>query len=105
MKRFFPLLFFIWIFVSVLSAQTAKPTVTPAHAPAKNDEDVVKISTNLIQVDVTVTDKKGKIVTDLKPEDFEIFENNNKQDITNFSFIASAPEVSPSPTATQKNTA
>ncbi|MBX7173884.1 MAG: VWA domain-containing protein, partial [Pyrinomonadaceae bacterium] len=50
------------------------------------------------QVDVVVTDKKGKIVTDLKPEDFEIFENNQKQDITNFSFIANAPEVKPSPT-------
>jgi VWFA-related protein len=60
-------------------AQTATPTP---------DEDVVKISTNLIQIDVTVTDKKGNIVTDLKPEDFEIYENGEKQSITNFSFVS-----------------
>lgn len=63
-------------------AQTATPTPTPA------DDDVVKISVNLIQVDVTVTDSKGNPVTDLKPEDFEIYENGEKQNISNFSFIS-----------------
>jgi VWFA-related protein len=57
-----------------------KPTPTP-------DDDVVKISTNLIQIDVIVTDNKGKIVTDLKPEDFEIYENGKKQEMTNFLFV------------------
>ncbi len=80
MKKFLISLVFI-IFCSVfLFAQT--PTPTPA------DDDVVKISTTLIQVDVTVTDKKGNIVKDLKREDFEIFENGERQDISNFSFIS-----------------
>jgi VWFA-related protein len=48
---------------------------------------VVKISTTVIQVDTTVTDKNGKIITDLKAEDFEIFENNEKRPITFFSFV------------------
>ncbi|HRH40927.1 MAG TPA: VWA domain-containing protein [Pyrinomonadaceae bacterium] len=94
MKKFFPSLV-ILIFSCILSfAQT--PTPTPK--PVTNDEEVVKISTTLIQVDVTVTDRKGKIVTNLKPEDFEIFENNEKQTITNFSFISSVPEATPAPT-------
>lgn len=94
MKKFFPSVV-ILIFSCVLSfAQT--PTPTPK--PVTNDEEVVKISTTLIQVDVTVTDRKGKIVTNLKPEDFEIFENNEKQAITNFSFISSVPEATPTPT-------
>ena len=42
----------------------------PTPAPTA-DTDVVKISTNLIQVDVTVTDGRGKIVHGLEPEDFE----------------------------------
>lgn len=62
------------------AAFAQKPTPTP-------DDDVVKISTNLIQIDVIVTDNKGKIATDLKPEDFEIYENGKKQDITNFLFV------------------
>lgn len=80
MKKIFLVLVFLFAFPLFALAQT--PTPTP-------DDDVVKISTNLIQIDVTVTDKKGNIVKDLKPEDFEIFENGEKQDITTFSFISS----------------
>jgi VWFA-related protein len=67
-------------------AQT--PTPTPV-----DDESVIVISTTLIQIDVGVTDKNGKIVTDLKPDDFEIFENGKKQVITNFSFVTSVPKA------------
>jgi len=49
---------------------------------------VVKITTNLIQIDVTVTDKNGKTVPDLRAEDFEIYENGEKQSISNFLFIS-----------------
>ncbi|CAN5807349.1 hypothetical protein BH20ACI3_BH20ACI3_17850 [soil metagenome] len=54
----------------------------------KHDE-VVRVTTNLVQVDVVVTDKDGKQVTDLRPEELEILEDNRKQPITNFSYIAS----------------
>lgn len=33
------------------------------------EDEVVKISTNIIQIDVTVTDKKGNPIKDLKPGD------------------------------------
>jgi len=64
---------------------------TPTPIQTENDE-VIKISTQLIQLDVTVTDKNNNIVTDLKPEDFEVYENGKKQNITNFSFIGIAPQ-------------
>lgn len=56
-------------------------------APTKID-DVVKITTTLIQLDVTVTDSKGKPIQDLKPDEIEIFENGQKQVISNFSFVS-----------------
>jgi len=68
-------------------SQTATPT------PPGNDNDVVKISTNLIQLDVSVTDKKGNPVSDLKPEDFEIYENGKKQSVTNLSFMSNKRQV------------
>ncbi|MGI8545337.1 MAG: VWA domain-containing protein [Aridibacter sp.] len=74
----------IFLIPTVVSSQTPQPTATPI-----DDDDVVKITTNLIQIDVIVTDKKGNQVTDLKPEDFEIYENGKKQNITNFSYILS----------------
>jgi VWFA-related protein len=86
MKKFF-LLTALTLFGGLnIFSQNATPT------PPAPDEDVVKISTNLIQVDVTVTDSKGNIVKDLKPEDFEIYENGEKQKITNFSFVSSVKE-------------
>ena len=69
------------------NGQTPRPTPTPVPV---DSEDVVKISTSLIQVDVTVTDWKGNVVTGLKREDFEIFENGERQDISNFAFVAGA---------------
>ncbi len=87
-------IFFITLFAAAISAQTPKPSATP---PGETD-DTIKISTTLIQVDVTVTDKDGKIVTDLKPEDFEVYENGKKQDITNFSFIAVDSKTKPAET-------
>lgn len=75
---------------------TALPLPSPGPA---DDDDVVRITTNLVQFDVTVTDKNGKPVPDLKPEDFEISENGQRQEISNFSYIAvagSATNVAPS---------
>lgn len=83
------------LLISTLAAsQTPTPTPTPT-TPA--GDDVVKISTNLIQLDVTVTDSKGRIVTGLKAEDFEIFENGEKQEITDFSFVSSVREIVQNP--------
>ena len=69
-----------------------QPTPTPAPPPAQErprqpeSDDVVRITTNLVQVDAVITDQKGKLVTDLRPEEVEIYEDGREQKITNFSF-------------------
>ncbi len=63
---------------------------TPTPTPIETD-DVVKISTTLIQIDVSITDKKGNPVTDLRRDEVEIYENGVKQEITNFSFVFANP--------------
>jgi hypothetical protein len=60
---------------------------TEQKAP-QSKEDVVRISVTLVQVDAVVTDDKGRQVTDLKPEDFQILEDGRPQRITNFSYIS-----------------
>ncbi len=89
MKNLTASLAFIFLFGLAIAAQT--PTPTPP--PVEDDGDVVKISTTLIQVDVTVTDKDGKPITDLKPEEVEIYENGEKQQISNFSFVSNVRAV------------
>ena len=76
----FGLLLFFAIGVSAQNGQV------PAPQKPQDTKDVVRISTNLIQVDVAVTDKKGNPITDLKPEEVEIYENGKLQKISNFSF-------------------
>ena len=86
MKKFLPVILTVLFAAASSSAQAPQPAPKPT---APGDDDVVKISTNLIQVDITVTDAKGKVITDLKPEEVEIYENGEKEKITNFSFISS----------------
>jgi VWFA-related protein len=42
---------------------------------------------NYVRVDVIVSDKTGKPIDDLKPTDFEVFEDNKPQAIENFKLI------------------
>ena len=66
-----------------------KPAQKPEPAPPRetDDIDVVKISTNLVQIDAVVTDRKGMHVTDLRPDEVEMLENGKPQKITDFSYI------------------
>jgi len=65
--------------------------------PEQPDSDrVVRITANLVQVDAAVTDNKGRLVTDLRPKEIEIREDDHPQKITHFSFVS----VEPSPIKT-----
>lgn len=55
--------------------------------PTPSDNDVVRISTNLIQLDVSITDSKGRPIKDIRSDEIEIFENGERQNIANFSFV------------------
>jgi VWFA-related protein len=69
--------------------------------PETSQDERVRVITNLVQLDVVVTDDQGEQVTDLRPEDFEVTEDGKRQTITNFSYVGNAPTV---PTAVAKTT-
>jgi VWFA-related protein len=68
-----------------------QPAPPQTEAVQRDREDVVRITSNLVQVDAVVTDRKGRPVPDLRPEDFESSEDGRAQTITNFSFVSTAP--------------
>ncbi|MEP6945076.1 MAG: VWA domain-containing protein [Acidobacteriota bacterium] len=68
-------------------AQDASPQATPKPS---DPGDVVRISTNLIQLDFSVVDAAGKTVPDLKPDEVEIYENGRRQGITSITYISGA---------------
>jgi VWFA-related protein len=63
------------------SAQAQQQTRRPA--PEQEDE-VVRVTTELVQTDVAVFDKRGNFVDDLRPEQFELQVNGRTQAITFF---------------------
>lgn len=73
------------IFALLILLLTYLSIRTSAHF--QEEETAVRISTELVQFDVIVQDKKGNIVKNLKPEDFEIYEDKELQEIANFSFV------------------
>jgi len=56
-----------------------RPKPTPTPAPI--EYDVVRVTSNLVVVPVSVTDAQGQPVRDLKPADFRIEEDGRQQEI------------------------
>jgi VWFA-related protein len=72
---------------AITIAQT--PGVTQSSQQQSSDqEDVIRISTSLVQTDVVVTDKNDQPVPDLKLGDFEVYDNGKKQDLKFIEFIS-----------------
>ena len=66
----------LWVPILCITAFAQQPS-PPKPSPTP-DDDVIRITTNVVQIDAIVTDKKGKFVTDLRLEDFEIVEEDGK---------------------------
>jgi VWFA-related protein len=62
---------------------------------AQDNDDVIKIETDLVPFEVTVTDKKGNPVRGLKAEDFKVFENGVERRIDFFEPIKKAVDSRP----------
>ncbi len=67
--------------LSVVPAQSQEKEKTTNGA---DEGDVIKVTSNLVNLDVMVKDKKGKAITDLKAKDFTISENGVPQKIEFF---------------------
>ena len=100
MKRFYFLgLFTLFLFAAsgavwtVTSAQTstpnrpqATPTPTPQAAPTIREEDeVVKIDTELVNLNVRVVDRNNRPIGNLRQAEFKVYEDNVQQQIEFFS--------------------
>jgi VWFA-related protein len=83
------------------SAATGLPDA-PAH-PAEQTNGVqpssmtLRLNTRLVDVNVVALDKKGHPITNLKPGDFEVYDNGVKQDVR--SFMQTEADAPDEPTA------
>jgi VWFA-related protein len=82
-KKPFVVFFVFWALVGSLAAQKPATTSPPATAPAPADK--IKVRVDLVNVLLTVTNKRNRLQLDLGKEDFRVFEDNQPQTIRYFS--------------------
>lgn len=66
----------------VVAANGATPTPTP---PVSDEDEVIKVDTEVVNVLFTAQDRNRRLLTDLKQTDVRILENGQPQEITVFS--------------------
>ena len=75
------------------SAQVAKPapaaaqTPTPSPTPKKiqEEEGIIRVDTELVNINVRVVDRNGRPIANLKKSDFTVTEDGDRQEIEYFS--------------------
>jgi VWFA-related protein len=68
-------------------AQQAQPQPpADSQAQAKPPASSIRVTSELVLANVVVRDKKGNLIRDLKKEDFTLFEDGKKQQISTFDF-------------------
>ena len=92
MRRVLIAVFLVLIVSSLLGAPRARqerppvpPAATPATPAVSQADQTLSVEVNLVNILFTVADRKGKFVTNLKKEDFKVFEDERIQSVTNFS--------------------
>jgi Ca-activated chloride channel family protein len=68
---------------TVSAAQTPKPTPTPT--PLIDDDEPIKIDTELVNLNIRVVDRNNRPIANLQQSDFKVFEENIPQQIEFFS--------------------
>jgi VWFA-related protein len=73
---------FAVVFLAALSLSAQSPPAAPKPTPA--DDEIIKVTTDLVTTPVSVLDRSGRFVPGLKQKDFKIFENGVEQKISYF---------------------
>jgi len=64
----------------------AAPAATPSAKPAAEGPVLFKSNTNLVIADITVKDKAGNLIPNLKQDDFTVYEDGKPQKISVFEY-------------------
>ncbi len=80
--------------VAFIAVRPGGAQVPPRQPP----QLLVPVSTEVVRIDVVVTDKGGRPKQGLTQDDFVVLEDGQPQQITQFEAFVSAPPAAPSPT-------
>jgi len=87
-RKFLPLsVILIFVFTAMINVSS----LPSFSQETKNKKTSHTVAVSAISIAVTVQDKKGRYINDLTKEDFSIYENNEKRDLTYFNHDFKAP--------------
>lgn len=69
-----------------ISPQGAPPPPT-AQEPDLSQRGRIRVAVNLVLIDARVTDRNGKLIRDLKPEQFTVLENDKLQKVSSLEYF------------------
>jgi VWFA-related protein len=72
---------------TALTAGQAPAPPAPPPVAAAQQQPTFKVRVDYVEVDAVVTDKQGRVVRDLKKEDFQVLEDGKSQAITAFTQV------------------
>ncbi len=76
------------LFTTASVAQTPRPPQQPAKP---SSPDTIRVPVPLVNTFFTVSDKNGRFVTNLTKEDFKVYEDDERQVVSNFSSETDLP--------------
>jgi len=76
------------ILVLLALTSAALPSLAQTVQNKDQQEEVVRVGSSEVVLDAVVRDKKGRVVKDLGPSDFEVFEDGVRQDVTSFRLVS-----------------
>jgi Ca-activated chloride channel family protein len=75
---------FLSVSLSVAQTQQSKPKSDKDKKAAEQEDQVVRLGTQLVTVPFNVTDKKNRYINDLSKDDVEVFEDSKGQEVFSF---------------------
>ena len=84
-KRILATLLVLCALPSWLAAQETKPSTPPSTVQTPTNPTIITTHVNLVNVPLTVTDKKNRLVIMMTKDDFNLFEDGKPQPIQYFS--------------------
>jgi VWFA-related protein len=82
----------LWPLFAVLAASAATPSIPPAAAQEPRLPEF-RADVRVIRLDVSVVDKAGRPVPNLSPEDFTVWEDGQRMELTYFEAVSAQAGV------------
>jgi len=89
MKQLTATLCSIIILIQTVAAQTPQKPQTEVAAP----DEIIRITTSLVQTDVVIVDKDDRVIPDIKIDEIKVADNGKRQDVKFLEFVT--PDAAP----------